>query len=100
MPSDRDLDLEERERVWRLNLRQRARVVRGRGMVQAPTEEQARVIRAAMAAGKAEGIPFDVLMTLEAIRQLAEQGNLAAKVLYEEERKKLGIDKPIFSTAD
>jgi len=30
-------------------------------------------------------------MTLEALRQLAEQGNLAAKWLWEQERIKFGI---------
>lgn len=41
-----------------------------------------------------EGLPIDVLETLEAIRLLAEQGNQVAKELYEVEREKLGIDKP------
>ena len=92
-----DRAIETRERGWRLNPRHRARVVQGRGMVQAPTEEQRRVIKAAVGAGKAEGIPFDVLMTLEALRQLGEQGNRVAKKLYEEERLKFGIDRQVFS---
>lgn len=41
-----------------------------------------------------EGIPTDVLFTLEAIRQLAEQGNEVAKQLYWAERVRLGIDVP------
>lgn len=41
-----------------------------------------------------EGLPIDVLETLEAIRILAEQGNLVAQALYETERIKLGIDRP------
>lgn len=41
-----------------------------------------------------EGLPIDVLETLEAIRILAEQGNEVAKVLYDVEREKLGIDRP------
>ena len=43
-----------------------------------------------------EGLPIDVLETLEAIRLLAEQGNRVAKELYEEERERLGIDRPAF----
>lgn len=41
-----------------------------------------------------EGLPIDVLETLEAIRLLAEQGNEVAKDLYDTEREKLGIDRP------
>jgi len=41
-----------------------------------------------------EGIPIDVLFTLEAIRMLAEQGNEVAKNLYWAERVRLGIDIP------
>jgi hypothetical protein len=85
---------------WELGLRHRARVVQGRGMVQAPTETERRMVAAVAGAAKVEGIPMDVLMTLEAIRQLAEQGNRVAARLYEEERRKLGIDRPIFSVAD
>lgn len=39
-----------------------------------------------------EGIPFDVLFALEAVRQQAEQGNLFAQFIYETECKALGID--------
>lgn len=42
------------------------------------------------------GIPADVLFTLEAIHLLAEQGNAAAKALYEQERLRLGIDRPAY----
>jgi hypothetical protein len=42
----------------------------------------------------AEGLPFDVLMALESIRQLAEQGNVVARTLYEMERERLGLDRP------
>lgn len=38
-----------------------------------------------------EGIPFDVMFALEAIRQQAEQGNAFARFLYEQECKALGI---------
>lgn len=41
-----------------------------------------------------EGIPVDVLFTLEAIRLQAEQGNETAKWLYWRERERLGIDIP------
>lgn len=41
-----------------------------------------------------EGIPVDVLFTLEAIRQQAEQGNKVAEWLYWRERERLGIDRP------
>jgi len=44
--------------------------------------------------GRIEGIPIDVLETLDAIRMLAEQGNQVAKELYMVEREKLGIDLP------
>lgn len=41
-----------------------------------------------------EGVPFDVMLTLEAIRQLAEQGNALARFIYDQERRALGIDVP------
>ncbi len=37
------------------------------------------------------GLPGDVLLALEAIRALAEQGNDVAKHLYESETKRLGL---------
>ena len=86
---------------WHLNVRQRARIVQNRAMVQKPTEADSAIVaanaRAMTATGSKstiEGIPLDVLMTLESLRQLAEQGNRAAKWMYEEERRKLGIDLP------
>ena len=83
---------------WHLNLRQRARILRGRSVIQPPTESDRAAIRAASLSPKhIEGIAADVLMTLEALRLLAEQGNLAAKYIYEEERIKLGIDRPLFN---
>lgn len=89
------------QRGWRLNPRHVARVLRGRAVPQAPTEADRLAIQAAVAArgtsrSQSEGIPFDVLMTLEALRQLAEQGNLAAKMIYDSERARLGIDRPTF----
>jgi hypothetical protein len=66
-------------------------------MLQPPTEADAGVVLAAASSTRTiEGVPVDVLITLESLRQLAEQGNLAAKWLYEEERVKLGIDRPLF----
>ena len=44
--------------------------------------------------GGSEGIPYDVLFALEALRQQAEQGNRFARFMYEYEREKLGIDRP------
>lgn len=41
-----------------------------------------------------EGIPFDVMFALEALRQLAEHGNSFARFMYEQERQALGIDTP------
>lgn len=84
-----------RDRSWRLNLRQRARILRGRQVVQVPAQPvDLRLVMAGSAGVRHEGIPVDVLMTLEALRQLAEQGNLAAKWLYDQQRVQLGIDRP------
>lgn len=41
-----------------------------------------------------QGLPIDVLLTLEAMRQLAEAGNVVAGDLYAAERVRLGIDVP------
>lgn len=41
-----------------------------------------------------EGLPIDVLETLDAIRVLADSGNKVAQELYMVEREKLGIDLP------
>lgn len=86
------------EKGWHLTPAQRAQIVQGRNLIQPPGPDDAKAIAANMRAMSAtgsratiEGIPMDVLMTLEALRQLAEQGNLAAKWLYEEERVKFGI---------
>ena len=88
------------ERGWHLTPAQRAMVVQGRNMIQPPGPDDAKAIAANMRAMSATGrgtggVPPDVLMTLEALRQLAEQGNLAAKWLYEEERAKFGISTPV-----
>jgi hypothetical protein len=41
-----------------------------------------------------QGLPLDVLVTLESLRQLAEAGNIVAGDLYASERRRLGIDVP------
>lgn len=88
----------EREKGWRLTPAQKLMVVQGRQMIQPPGPDDAKAVasnmRAMSATGAGTGIPFDVLMTLESLRQLAEQGNLAAKWLYEQERVKFGISTP------
>lgn len=45
-----------------------------------------------------EGLPVDVLITLEGLAMLAERGNLLAAELLVEERRKLGIDRRTYST--
>lgn len=45
--------------------------------------------------GRIRAMPNDVLLALEALRNLAEQGNIVAQDLYMSERKKLGIDQPL-----
>ena len=44
------------------------------------------------------GLPGDVLLTLESLRALAEQGNRVATQLYERECKRLGLwyEKKLF----
>lgn len=82
----------------RIGAHQRVHIQKGRATVVAPTPEDERVVAALAGARPREGIPMDVLITLEAIRQLADQGNLAAKWLYDRERRRLGIDRPTFHT--
>ncbi len=81
-----------------LTLHQRLHIQKGRSTVRPPTPDEGRAVAAVARetqGRRVEGIPLDVLMTLEAVRQLAEQGNLAAKWLYEQERERLGIDRPL-----
>jgi hypothetical protein len=40
------------------------------------------------------GVPYDVALTLEALRMLAEQGNRVAAFVYEQECRSLGITPP------
>lgn len=80
---------------WHLTPAQRAQIVQGRNLIQPPGPDDAKAVAFNMRmmgrTGTGTGIPADVLFALEALRQLAEQGNLAAKWLYEEERRKFGI---------
>lgn len=46
---------------------------------------------------RVNGIPSDVLFTLESIRFLAEQGNEVAKALYQDECEKLGLSGRTYS---
>lgn len=82
-------------RGWHLTPGQRLRVVRGRTMIQPPGPDDRQTVlanaRDMTRTGTGTGIPSDVLMTLEALRHLAEQGNIAAGWLYERERERLGI---------
>lgn len=77
----------------RFNRHQRAHMVGGRTLIQAPTEADAEVVaaNARMKHQTVEGIPFDVRMTLQALRDLAEQGNLVARRVYEVEAEKWGL---------
>jgi hypothetical protein len=71
--------------------------LRTRLQVQPPGPDTNNGIAEMMERGKRlQGIPGDVLFTLEAIRLLAEQGNAVAAELYQSERIKLGIDRPSF----
>lgn len=65
-------------------------------LLQKPPTDAAREEFAALLARRKtiEGIPTEILFTLEAIRQLAEQGNRVAEALYWSERVRLGIDTP------
>jgi hypothetical protein len=65
------------------------RALSSRLMLQPPGTEMARLERS-----RIEGIPADVLATLEAIKLLADQGNRVAQDLYMAERRRLGIDIP------
>jgi len=64
----------------------------GGKLVQAPDVK----ITKAEAAKRYGGLPFDVILTLEALRQLAEQGNRLAAAVYSSERIRLGIDRPTY----
>lgn len=45
---------------------------------------------------KFNGIPGDVLITLDAIRLLADQGNLVARDLFDSEVERLGMTRATF----
>jgi hypothetical protein len=76
----------------RLTRRDAKRLTLNRQLVQPPSPGSA-----LPSLGQSEGIPGDVLLTLEALRQLADQGNLIARAIYERERERLGIDRRLFS---
>lgn len=72
----------------RLSKRDALRLTGNRTLLQSPP---AGVPLPDIAAMGAEGIPGDVLFLLENLRQLADQGNLVARQLYERERRRWGI---------
>lgn len=74
-----------------LTKRDAKRLTLNRRMLQPPGPSD---VAPPFAAMSMEGIPGDVLFTLEALRQLAEQGNQVAQMLYDRERDRLGIDRP------
>lgn len=75
----------------RISRHARAHIEKGRTTVRPPSPDEQAVVAAIAGHGPVQGIGLDVLITLEAVRQLAEQGNKAAKWLYDEERKRLGL---------
>jgi hypothetical protein len=74
-----------------LTKRDAKRLTRNRQLLQPPAPGTP---LPALTARRAEGIPLDVLFTLESLRQLGEQGNQIAMRIYEVERARLGIDRP------
>lgn len=74
---------------------QQRRMLSTRLMVQAP--KGIPVAELAHQRRSIEGLPTDVLMTLEALLVLAEQGNEIAQNLLTTERKRLGIDRRHYS---
>lgn len=82
----------------RISRHAREHVLRGRAVPQPPGPEDARVVAAnALNTKLYGGQPFDVILTLEALRSLAEQGNLIAGRLYDRERERLGLGSALFS---
>lgn len=75
----------------RISRHARAHIEKGRTTVRPPNPDEQSVVAAIAGHGPIQGVPLDVLITLEAVRQLAEQGNKAAAWLYDTERKKLGL---------
>lgn len=75
----------------RISRHARAHIEKGRSTVRPPSPDEQAVVDAIAGHGPIQGVPLDVLITLEAVRQLADQGNKAAKWLYETEKRKLGL---------
>ena len=75
----------------KLTKRDAKRLTRNRRILQPPAEGES---LGPLPWRRVEGIPLDVLLTLEALRQLGEQGNRIAAGIYEHERDRLGIDRP------
>jgi len=75
-----------------LTKRDALRLTRNRKILQPPVPGAP--LLAALTSRRVEGIPLDVLLTLEALRQLGEQGNVIAMRIYDAERMRLGIDRP------
>jgi hypothetical protein len=46
---------------------------------------------------KVRGLPGDVVMALDSLRMLAEQGNIVAADLFDSESAKLGLTRPTTS---
>lgn len=65
-------------------------------MLQKPPDEQSMATFAELVRRqkRLSSLPIDVLFTLEALRLLADQGNIVAQELYWSERVRLGIDIP------
>jgi hypothetical protein len=76
-----------------LTKRDAKRLTRSRRLLQPPAPGQP--LLGALGERRVEGIPLDVLLTLEALRQLGEQGNVIAERIYQHERERLGIDRPL-----
>ncbi len=84
------------ERGFRLTSRQRRQLerrlgLRGMTLVQPPGDDDAAQVRANVLHGPIEGVPFDVVQTLEALRLLAEGGNRIAAYVYARERERWDI---------
>lgn len=77
-----------------LTKRDAKRLTRNRRLLQPPAPGQP--LLSTLNWRRVEGIPLDVLLTLESLRQLGEQGNEIAARIYELERDRLGIDRPKF----
>lgn len=98
---------DERERAW---MQQRAesglklsekhrRLLSTRLMLQAPTGLTPRQVKAVAddLDKRIKGLPPGAFMALDALRLLAEQGNLVADTLFDQESARLGLTRPFSS---